>query len=32
MSKRYKEDYQYARAYDLIKGLCVNQKQRTNIC
>lgn len=27
MSKRYKEDYQYARAYDLIKGLCVNQKQ-----
>jgi len=27
MSDKYKEDYQYARAYDLIRGLSINYKK-----
>lgn len=28
MSKKYKEDYQYARAYDLIRGLIINHSRK----
>jgi carboxyl-terminal processing protease len=28
MSKKYKEDYQYARAYDLIRGLIINHSNK----
>ena len=27
MSEKYKKDYQYARAYDLIRGLIIREKK-----